>query len=50
VTQAEQHLWVRLKRHPFMAGWRHHVKHGRYELDFYAAPAQLCVEVDGYHH
>ena len=51
MTLPEVVLWMHLKGRqlrglPFR---KQHV-HGRYVLDFYCAPARLCVEVDGAHH
>jgi very-short-patch-repair endonuclease len=51
LTDAEQHLWTRLRRKQILYVQLYRQKPiGRYIVDFYAPVARLIVEVDGAQH
>ena len=45
--EAEKRLWKRLRRNQIGFHFRRQAPVGPYFLDFYCAPARLCIEVDG---
>jgi very-short-patch-repair endonuclease len=47
MTQPEKILWSLLRRNQRGLRFRRQHPMGPYILDFYAASAKLCVEVDG---
>lgn len=47
LTQPERTLWSLLRRNQLGLHFRRQHALGPYILDFYCAPARLCVEVDG---
>ena len=49
-TDAEQHLWLLLRRRRFDAKFRRQHTVGPYTLDLFCVEAKLCLEVDGSQH
>ena len=45
--EAEKRLWKRLRCNQIGFHFRRQAPVGPYFLDFYCAPARLCIEVDG---
>jgi very-short-patch-repair endonuclease len=49
-TPQEEILWEYLRHKPLGNKFRRQHPFNRYILDFYCHRAQLCIELDGYHH